>query len=196
MAFIDAIPEHEAGPELAALYEADRCGKGYVANHTRAFSHRPRVLQAWQELNAAVRAGMDGRRYELATVAAARRLRSSYCTVAHGKVLLEEFVDAEHLCDIVSDHRSAGLDAVDVAVMDLADKVAADATTVEQADVDRLKDLGCTDADVLDVILAAAARSFFSKVLDATGSLPDVAYHALGRDLLATLTVGRPVEQA
>jgi hypothetical protein len=32
---------------------------------------------------------MDLRRYELATLAAARRLRSSYCCLAHGRVLAE-----------------------------------------------------------------------------------------------------------
>jgi hypothetical protein len=36
---------------------------------------------------------------------------------------------------IALDHRSAGLEPVDVAVMDLAGKVAADATSVTQADV-------------------------------------------------------------
>ena len=37
--------------------------------------------------------GMDTRRYELATLAAARELRSSYCSLAHGKILAERFLD-------------------------------------------------------------------------------------------------------
>jgi alkylhydroperoxidase family enzyme len=45
----------------------------------------------WQQLNGAIKAGMDLRRYELATLAAARRLRSSYCCLAHGKILAERF---------------------------------------------------------------------------------------------------------
>jgi hypothetical protein len=35
---------------------------------------------------------MDPGRYELATVAAARVLRSSYCSLAHGQVLAEQFL--------------------------------------------------------------------------------------------------------
>jgi alkylhydroperoxidase family enzyme len=77
--------------------------------------------------------------YELATVAAARRLRSSYCTLAHGSILLEKFLDGDELRAVVSDPHSAGLDAADVAVMDLADKVADDATSVTQDDIDRLR---------------------------------------------------------
>lgn len=46
-------------------------------NHERAFAERPDVYAAWQQLNAAIKANMDLRRYELVTLAAARRLRST-----------------------------------------------------------------------------------------------------------------------
>jgi uncharacterized peroxidase-related enzyme len=138
---------------------------------------------------------MDLRRYELATVAAARRLRSSYCTLAHGSVLMDKFVEPDALRAIVADHRDAGLDEVDVAVMDLADKVVADATSVTEEDIDRLRALGLSDTDIFDVVVAAAARCFFSKTLDALGVQADSHYSELDPDLLGTLVVGRPVEQ-
>ena len=174
-------PRGEAPPALAELYEADRATFGHVPNFTRAFSLRPGVYAAWRELNGAIKAGMDLRRYELATVAAARRLRSSYCMLAHGSVLADRFLDPDALRAIVADHREAGLDAVDVAVMDLAEKVADDATAVTQDDIDRLRGLGLTDPEILDVVLAAAARCFFSKVLDGVGALPDREYAAQAR---------------
>ena len=54
-------------------------------NHELAFAERLEVYDAWVQLNGAIKAGMDLRRYELATLAAARRLRSSYCCLAHGR---------------------------------------------------------------------------------------------------------------
>jgi len=36
-------------------------------------------IRAWHQLNGAIKESMDLRCYELATLAAARRLRSSYC---------------------------------------------------------------------------------------------------------------------
>src|SRR6202035_5270317 len=99
-------------------------------------------------------ANMDLRRYELATVAAARRLRSSYCTLAHGSVLMEKFYEPDAVQAVVADHRTAGLDAVDVAVMELADKVAHDASSVDEADFDRLRALGLADDEIVDVVLA------------------------------------------
>ncbi len=49
-----------------------------MRNLEHAFTERPEVFDAWVQLNAAIKAGMDLRRYELATLAAAKRLRSSY----------------------------------------------------------------------------------------------------------------------
>jgi uncharacterized peroxidase-related enzyme len=194
MPFIETVPKDQAPPVLAELYEADRVKFGYVPNLTRAFSLRPGVYAAWRELIGAIQAGMELRRYELATVAAARSLRSSYCMLAHGSVLANRFLEPEALRAIVADHRNSGLDEADVAVMDLAEKVADDATSVTQADIDRLRELGLTDPEILDVVLAAAARCFFSKVLDGVGALPDREYEdKLEPELRETLTVGRPI---
>jgi AhpD family alkylhydroperoxidase len=87
MTFVETIPEGDATGELAELYDADRAALGHVPNYAKAFSLRPGVYAAWRRLSAEVRSGMDARRYELATVAAARRIRSSYCTLAHGSAL-------------------------------------------------------------------------------------------------------------
>jgi hypothetical protein len=53
-------------------------------NYEVAFADRPRVLAAWMQLNGSIKESMDLGRYELATLAAARRLRSSYCCLAPG----------------------------------------------------------------------------------------------------------------
>ena len=163
-------------------------------NYERAFSERPEVLAAWQQLNGAIKSGMDLRRYELATLAAARRLRSSYCCLAHGSVLIERF--GEPVLEIALDHRAAGLDEIDVAVMDLAELVVDDATAIGDGDLRRLRELGLSEADIMDVILAASARCFFSKTLDALGVLPDATYLELEPDLREALVVGRPIAAA
>jgi len=163
-------------------------------NYERAFAERPDVYAAWVQLNTAVKAGMDLRRYELATLAAARRLRSSYCCLAHGIVLAERF--GEPVREIALDHHSAGLDEIDVAVMDLAERVADDATSITDGDLQRLRDLGLSDTDVMDVVLAAAARCFFSKTLDALGVQPDARYRDIEPELREALVVGRPIADA
>ena len=194
MAFIRPLPDDEVTGAVAAAYEADLADDGYVSNVARAFSHRPEVLAAWIGLKDAVTSTMDRRRYELVTIAAARRVRSSYCMLAHAAVLASKFYDPERMREIAADHGSAGLDEVDVAIMDLADKVAADAPSVTQADVDRLRSHGLSDAEIFDVVAAAAMRVFFTKLVDGLGFQPDAAYAELDPGLREVLVVGRPIE--
>jgi uncharacterized peroxidase-related enzyme len=195
MAFVELLEEGDAR-EASDLLEADRALRGYVPNYTRALAHRPDVYRAWRALIGAITANMDERRYELATLAAARRLRSSYCALAHGKVLADKFLTSEEVAELARGGEVDSLDEVDRAVLELADKVATDATTVTREDVDRLRALGLSDADVLDVVLAASARCFYSKTLDALGVEPDAAYRDLPADLRDALTVGRPIGTA
>lgn len=165
-----------------------------TTNMERAFEERPEVLAAWQQLNGAIKAGMDLRRYELATLAAAQRLRSSYCCLMHGRVLRDDF--GEPVAEIARDRRAAPLDAVDVAVMDLAERVVDDATSIGDADLEPLRDLGLSETEIMDVVLAAAARCFFSKALDGIGVFPDAELAELGPELLEVLVVGRPIAEA
>jgi uncharacterized peroxidase-related enzyme len=165
-----------------------------ITNFERAFAERPEVYGAWVELYGAIKAGMDLRRYELVTLAAARRLRSSYCCLAHGKILHERF--GEPVLEIALDHRAAGLDEIDVAVMDLAERVVDDATSIDDSDLQRLRDLGLSDTDIMDVILAATARCFFSKTLDALGVRPDASYGELEPQMREALVVGRQIAEA
>ena len=165
-----------------------------MKNFERAFAERPEVFAAWVQLNGAIKAGMDLRRYELATLAAAKRLRSSYCCLAHGTVLVQQF--GEPVRDIAIDHRAARLDEVDVAVMDLAEKVVDDAAAIGDADLTPLRDLGLSETDIMDVVLAASARCFFSKTLDALGVRPDAEYDAMDPQVRDVLVVGRPIARS
>jgi uncharacterized peroxidase-related enzyme len=182
MTFIEPAPADE-------LYDLERERVGYVPNYVRAFSHRPEVYKAWRGLVAAVQASSDPRRYELATLAAAKQLRSSYCSLAHGKMLVDRFYSAEQVLQL-----PGGLDETDAAIMAFAEKVADDASTVTRDDVERLRGLGLSDAEITDVVLAAALRSFFAKTLDGLGALPDALYGELEPELRDELTVGRPIE--
>jgi alkylhydroperoxidase family enzyme len=160
-------------------------------NDERAFAARPEVYAAWRDLITAIKHNMDVRRYELVTFAAARRLRSTYCSLAHGTILKEQFSEPVH--EIARSHRAAGLDEVDVAVMDLAERVVDDATSIDDADLQRLRDLGLSDADIMDVVLAAAVRCFYSKTLDALDIRADASYSELEPEVLEALVVGRPI---
>lgn len=193
MAFVSTTSEAQAEGEVAELYAENREAWGYVPDFAKVLCLRPAVFRAWGQLIGEIRGTMDRRRFELATLAAARQLRSSYCSLAHAKVLRDRFLSVEQLVAVAVDHHHAGLDELDVAVMDLAAQVAADATQVTAANVERLRALGLSDPEIADVVLAAAARSFFTKALDGLGAEPDPAFRELEPELQEVLVVGRPI---
>ena len=193
MSFLKTVAEEEATGEVAAMYADDIEHNGYLPNYSRIFSLHPGAYQAWGGLILSIRGAMDRRRYELATMEAANQLRSTYCSLAHGSILEEKFFDTEELRKIVSGQAQSVLTDVEFEIVAFAKKVAADATSVTEEDIARLRDAGLTDREIFDLVLAVAARSFFTKVLDATGTLADAEYNEMDPELRDALTVGRPI---
>ena len=187
---IAPIPVQTADEDVRALYAQDLEDDGYIANMTLLFSLNPPAYRAWAQLAAAIRGPLGLRRYELATIAAARALRCRYCISAHGdNVLTSNIFDRGQLEAITRDFRSAGLPPEDVAVMEVAEKVALHAYRVTPDDIQRLRDFGLTDPEIFNVVLASAARCFFSKSLDAMGAEPDEALAATN-DLIELVDSG------
>jgi uncharacterized peroxidase-related enzyme len=194
MSFLETLGEASAQGDVASIYERDIERVGYLPNYSRLFSLHPEAYLAWRGLIAAIARPMDERRYELVTVAAAGRLRSTYCSLAHGKILADKFYEAADIRTMVEDSETSVLEEVDALVCELAANVADDATSVTEEEVEELRRVGLSDREIFDVVLAAAARSFFSKVLDATGTLADRVFNDLDPELREALTVGRPIE--
>jgi alkylhydroperoxidase family enzyme len=106
-------------------------------------------------------------------------------------VLRSKFLTSEQVEAIVKDFRTAGLPEVDGAIMALAHKITQHAYKVTPRDIEELRSHGLSDEEILDIVVAAAARNFFSKLLDAIGAEPDAAYQELEPALREALTVGR-----
>ena len=86
------------------------------------------------------------------------------------------------------------LSPADVALVNYARKVASDAPAVTAADIGRLKECGFSDAEVFDIAAVAAARAFWTKVLEALGVEPDAPFHQLDEEFRTALAPGRPLD--
>jgi alkylhydroperoxidase family enzyme len=112
--------------------------------------------------------------------------------LAHGALLRKNFFSPDQLAAIVKDFRNAGLPPEEVAIMSFVQKIITQARQINEHDIDELRKHGLSDEEILDVVVASTARSFFSKTLDALGAKPDEAYLELEPELIQVLTVGRP----
>jgi len=195
MAYITTVDPPGDG-QVAELFSAEQQRWGYLPNLAKTFALRPNVYAAWATLNGAIKRSMTPLRYELATLAAAATLRSSYCSLAHGQILVREHLPVADVIGIADGEIPDGLTPAESAVVEFARKVARSATEVGEADIGHLRDAGLDDSEIFDLVLAVAARCFFSTVLDATGTLANPEFRDLPAELRESLTVGRPIETA
>lgn len=193
MPFIDTIGASYVTGEAFAMYERQQAHYGFVPSYATVFSHRPEIMRRWAELLSAIKRPMDRRRFELATFAAAHELRSTLCTLAHGKALLAFFPAADVIA-MARGETPASLSAADAALMRFARDVARDASAVTASDVAELKRHGFTDGEVFDIAATAAGRAFFSKVIESLGAASDAPIGDMDPELKEALTVGRPIE--
>ena len=166
MAIIETVPVDEATGVTAEFYADDIQSQGFVGAHTRVMALNPEAYSAFDALTGAISAALGVRRYELVTLAAALGARSAHCRLAHGRKALQVFSDGE-LIAIAVDYRSAGLDDAEVAMMEYAERVSHDSYAMTDADSQRLRDLGFGDVEIVNITLAAAARNYYSRAIQA-----------------------------
>lgn len=173
MTIIRTPEPSDATGEVAALYAEDVEDLGYVADYTRVMSLNPEAVRGFENLVGAIVSQLGVRRYELVTLAAAQALHSEHCRLAHGRKSLK-VMDADELERIARDYRDAGLSEAEVAMMEYAEHVVTDSRAMTDADTTRLRDLGFSDREIVDITLAAAARGYFSRAIQALGAAVDV----------------------
>ena len=190
MSFIETIPDAQINDEIRAMYERQKSFWGFVPNYAKVFSHRPELMMLWAQLQNGIKRHMDKRRFELITFAAAHTLRSTLCSLAHGKALTA-FFSPEDVQLMARGASPAALTAAEAAMMAFSRKVARGAFLVSEHDVQELKRHGFTDAEVFDIAATVAARAFFTTVNEALGVEPEPVFAQLEPEFRKALTVGR-----
>jgi uncharacterized peroxidase-related enzyme len=173
VSILAVLTPSEATGLVAELYQEDIDAQGYVASHTAVMALNPEAVRAWEGLIRAIARPLGMRRYELVTLAAARGLRSRHCLLAHGARTLA-LIDEPELVRIARDYRDADLSEAEVEMMAFAERVSRDASAMTDEDSRRLRAVGFTDREIVDIALAAAARNYYSRAIQALAVEVDV----------------------
>jgi uncharacterized peroxidase-related enzyme len=192
MAFIDTIPDSDINADVRAMYERQQSFWGFVPNYARVFCYRPEIMGLWAQLQAGIKKNMDKRRFELITFAAAHTMRSTLCSLAHGRALTA-FFSMEDVQLMARGASPASLTAAEAAMMTFARKVARGAFAIAPGDVTELKKHGFTDAEVFDIAATVAARAFWTGVIESLGVEPEPPLLELESEFKRTLACGRPL---
>ncbi len=92
---------------------------------------------------------------------------------------------------IAHDFRRAGLDKRDVAMLEYAEKITLHGDQIDGADIERLREAGWTDREILDIAAVTCYRIFISRMADALGVELTEDYKNLRPDYVQSLMVGK-----
>jgi alkylhydroperoxidase family enzyme len=93
--------------------------------------------------------------------------------------------------EIARDFRRAKLDVKDKAMLEYAEKITVTPSEVSERDVERLKQAGWSEVEILDIAAVTSYRNFITRIADALGVQLPEDYANLRKDYLYALMVGK-----
>ncbi len=194
MSEIGFLEHPETTDEVKAFLEEDIAERGYVMNLSRLWAYQPGTNHALSALMQAAIAGhpLDVRQRGILIAACASTIGDSYCSVAWGGKLAAQS-DAQTASDVIRGV-DEGLSPREAAMAGWARKVAGDPNGTRQLDVQALRDVGFSDAEIFGITVFVALRLAFSTVNDALGACPDAELRStVPEAVVDAVNFGRPI---
>jgi RNA polymerase sigma-70 factor, ECF subfamily len=149
---------------------------GFIPNFFRAQTLRPDLLAAEAELSAAILLPEDTltrMQKEAILLAVSAVNLNSYCVAVHCNLLRGLGLPADEGDQIAVDHHRSSLSEADKALLDFAIKLGARFAEFSLDDVERLRAVGFTDAQILECEVVTALNNFANFLQIGLGIEPD-----------------------
>lgn len=179
MASADELPE-EVEQTIAPI----AAKIGFVPNVARLLAETPDHFTGWWRYFDDLMRGPSGltkTQREMIAVVVSAEGHCPYCTAAHAAALRLRTKDAAFVDRLASNYRHVQLSDQDRTLLDFAVKLTHTPQSCERSDIERLRAVGFTDADVLHIVEVTAIFNYNIRLATATGLFPNAEYHALGR---------------
>lgn len=184
-----AIPSADELPGEVANEIGDVSERiGFVPNVARLLSVTPSHFVGWWRYFDELMRGPSGltkTQREMIAVVISAESRCPYCTAAHAAALRLRTKDAELVDRLAVNYRHVALDPRDRALLDYAVKLTMTPEDCGRTDIDRLREFGYTDEDILHIVEVTAIFNYNVRLATATGLFPNAEYHDLGRTAAA-----------
>lgn len=158
------------------MFDEDLADAGFVMNVSRLWAYQPELITGLFDLmsRAIAMHEISFRRRGVIVAACASTLGDSYCSLAWGSKLAS--VSSDDVAAGVLTGGDAGLSDNERALAVWACKVAADPSATTHGDVQELRRVGYTDAQIFAITVFIGLRMTLSTVNDALGIGPDAEY--------------------
>jgi uncharacterized peroxidase-related enzyme len=178
------VPElSELPDDVRERIEAEAERAGFTPNVMTAMAYRPAQFRAFFDYHDALveDSALEREELEMIIVAVSGANDCLYCVVAHG-ALLRIYADDPHLAEqLATNHRTADVSEAHRAMCDLAVKLTEEPASVEEADVERLRDHGFSQAAVWDVGAVASLFNLSNRMAHLADMRPNEEFYTLGR---------------
>ncbi len=167
MAWINEIEEQDAEGELRAVYDELLKSRGKLANILQVHSLNPGALKTHVDLYMHLmfaQSGLSRKEREAIAVVVSAKNRCAYCVNHHYEPLARYENDPQVLSTI---REAIALDALDdrlAGMLHHAVKLTTNPHQVSADDVQKLRDLGLSDCDILDITLVTAYFNFVNRI--------------------------------
>lgn len=176
--------ESELPPEVLELWAPSLEKLGFVPNVLRLYALRPSHLLAWNAWYEELMKGdssLTKAEREMIAVVVSVTNECAYCTAAHSAALRKLTKDAALADQIAADHSLAAIPPRMTAALDYAVKLTREPTKMNAVDVERLRDVGWSDEDVMDIAEVTGMFNMSNRIASGLGWLPNPEYETMGR---------------
>lgn len=179
------VPQADSMPGAVATAMGPVAEKiGFVPNVARLLAISPDHFVGWwgyfDELMRGP-SGLSKTQREMIAVVISAEARCPYCQAAHAAALRLRTKDPALVDRLAVNYRHVELPRRDRVMLDFAVKLTRSPDVCEEGDIACLREVGFTDADILHIVEVAAIFNYNVRLATATGLLPNVEYHELGR---------------
>jgi len=169
---IKHVAEHEATGSIKIEYERLIETFGMVPNQTKIFSIWPEIFELHNDMYQKIMVNqtlLPKPIKQFIAVLAARADSCGYCTFWHTHFLKVMGIDQTIIDTLGDNYRLAPVDDKTMSLLEYSDLVARDAAGSKDDDVQKLRNHGFSDEEILEAAVIVGYFGFMTRVLGALG---------------------------
>ncbi len=179
------VPDPETlDDDLRVLWRKCEEKLGFVPNVFSTYSLKPRRLRNFMAMYNEIMlsdSGLSKLEREMIAVVVSSANRCYYCLVAHGAAVRQLSGDPELGEMMALNYRVAKLDPRQRAMLDFAWKLTTTPNLIDDADRERLRDVGLSQDDIFDLSETVAFFNLSNRMASASDMMPNTEYHRAAR---------------
>ena len=167
MAFIKIVNEYEAEGELKYVYDEIIKGRGKLSNIMKIHSLNPDTMVKHMALYKTLmfsKSGLSRELKETIAIVVSKTNNCDYCVNHHAEALLFYWKDSEKIKLFIEDYKKVEFEDRILVVLKYSEKLTSQPDEITEVDVNRLKETGWKDEDILLINLIVSYFNFVNRI--------------------------------